>query len=203
MTLLVGKHAPNFNSFAIMPDGSFKSDFNLDNYRDGRAMVVFFYQLDYSQICTTELIAINNRLKEFEARNVAVVAVSTDSQLSHIMYRNHSPQEGGIGNIGFPLVPDMNRTAGRAYDILIHDAFALRGTFILDEMGVVRYQQVNDLPVGRNIDEILRFIDAFQHHVETGYLCPANWKKGDAAIAPEDNFAKEYLKENSGKLAAG
>ncbi|MGE0252666.1 MAG: peroxiredoxin [Dongiaceae bacterium] len=200
MTLLVGKPAPNFTALALMPDNSVNTEFNLDQYITGKVGVVFFYALNFSYVCPTEIIALNNRMAEFQARGAQVVGVSVDSHLSHIWWKNLPVARGGIGQIQFPLVSDLTRRVAQGYDVLVNDSLCLRATFIIDKIGVVRYQAVHDLPIGRNIDEILRTIDALQHHEQTGYVCPANWSKGKEAVKPDVDGLAQFMNKNAGSL---
>ncbi|MGD9649575.1 MAG: peroxiredoxin [Dongiaceae bacterium] len=200
MTLLVGKPAPNFTALALMPDNSVNTEFNLDQYITGKVGVLFFYALNFSYVCPTEIIALNNRMAEFQARGAHVVGVSVDSHLSHIWWKNLPVARGGIGQIQFPLVSDLTRRVAQGYDVLVNDSLCLRATFIIDKIGVVRYQAVHDLPIGRNIDEILRTIDALQHHEQTGYVCPANWSKGKEAVKPDVDGLAQFMNKNAGSL---
>lgn len=169
MAVLVGKQAPDFTAAAVMPDGDIVEDFNLRSYLNGAYGLVFFYPLDFTFVCPSEILAYSNRVPKFEAMNVKVVAVSVDSQFTHAAWRNTAPKDGGLGAVKFPMVADMTKQIARDYDVLIEkDGVALRGTFLIDRDGVVRHQLVNDLPLGRNADEALRMVDALQFHEEHG-----------------------------------
>ncbi len=195
MTLLVGKTAPDFTSLAIMPDDSFESSFNLTKYLNGKMGILFFYAMDFSYVCPTELIAIDKRVNSFKERNVLPIAISVDSHLSHLRWKTIAPERGGIGKVQFPLVSDLTRRVSQGYDVLVNDSLSLRATFLIDKIGVVRHQSVNDLPIGRNIDEMLRTIDALQHHEKTGEVAPAGWVKGKSAMKPDEEGVEKYLSQ--------
>ena len=200
MSVLVGKMAPDFTATAVMPDGSIKADFQLSEYR-GQYVVLFFYPLDFTFVCPTELIAFSKRIKEFEARDVQVVGCSIDSQFTHIAWRNTPVEEGGIGAVTYPLVADIKHEICKAYDVEFEQAgVAYRGSFLIDKDGKVRHQVVNDLPLGRNVDEMLRMIDALQFTEKYGEVCPAGWNKGDEGMKPNAEGVADYLKTKAGKL---
>ena len=199
MSVLVGKAAPDFTAAAVLGDGSIKEDFKLSDTK-GKYAVLFFYPLDFTFVCPTELIAFDHRLKEFEARGVQVIGCSIDSQFSHTAWRNTSVDKGGIGPVKYPLVADVTHSICRAYDVESEGGVAFRGSFLIDKAGVVRHQVVNDLPLGRNIDEMLRMIDALQFTEEHGEVCPAGWHKGDKAMVPDAKGVASYLAEESTKL---
>jgi len=200
MSVLVNKPAPEFTATAVMPDGSLKSDFSLTDYK-GKYVVLFFYPLDFTFVCPTELIAFSKRIKEFEARNVQVVGCSIDSQFTHIAWRNTPIDQGGIGAVTYPLVADVKHEICRAYDVEFEQAgVALRGSFLIDTSGTVRHQVVNDLPLGRNVDEMLRMIDALQFTEKYGEVCPAGWSKGDKGMKPDAEGVASYLKDEAGNL---
>ena len=162
-------------------------------------MVLFFYPLDFTFVCPSEIIAFDHRLKDFKARNTAVIGVSVDSEFTHFAWRQTPVDKGGIGPVGYPLVADLNKNIARAYGVLLNEAVALRGLFLLDTHGVVRHALVNDLPLGRSVDEALRLVDALQYHEEHGEVCPANWKQGEKGMKPTaagvaDYLAKKYVK---------
>ena len=214
--MLVTKQAPDFNTMAVMPDNSI-AEVNLSDYQ-GKKVVLFFYPLDFTFVCPTELLAFNKRLGEFESRNTQVIGCSVDSRWSHLAWKNTDVNNGGIGNIQYPLLQDLDKSIARNYDVLVGttDAYietedsaetstvgggvALRGSFLIDEDGVVRHAVLNDLPLGRNIDEMLRMIDALSHHQEHGEVCPAGWKSGDSAMAESPEGVSSYLTENSETL---
>lgn len=200
MSVLVGKKAPEINAPAVMADGSINTTFSLADYQD-KYIVLFFYPLDFTFVCPTELIAFSNRIAEFEKRNVQVVGCSIDSQFTHVAWRNTPVNEGGIGPVKYPLVADIKHQVCRDYDVELDPAgVALRGSFLIDREGVVRHQVVNDLPLGRNIDEMLRMIDALQFHEEHGEVCPAGWNKGDQGMVADDKGVASYLTEQATRL---
>jgi len=199
MAVLVTKEAPDFTATALMPDGSFKSDFKLSGLR-GQKVVLFFYPLDFTFVCPSELLAFHNRIKEFQSRKTQVVGCSVDSQFTHLAWTNTSVEQGGVGKLGYPLVADLNKNIARTYDVLLNDAVALRGSFLIDEQGVVRHQVVNDLPLGRNIDEMIRMVDALDFHKQHGEVCPAGWSKGKQGMKPSKEGVASYLAANAAKL---
>jgi peroxiredoxin (alkyl hydroperoxide reductase subunit C) len=199
MAVLVTKEAPDFTATALMPDGSFKADFKLSSLR-GQKVVLFFYPLDFTFVCPSELVAFHNRIKEFQGRKAQVVGCSVDSQFTHLAWTNTPVEQGGVGKLAYPLVADLSKNVARAYDVLLNESVALRGSFLIDEQGVVRHQVVNDLPLGRNIDEMLRMIDALDFHKQHGEVCPANWTKGKSGMKPTQEGVKSYLAANAGKL---
>ncbi len=199
MSVLVTKQAPNFIATAVMGDNSFKEDFSLSDYQ-GKYVVVFFYPLDFTFVCPSEIIAFDHRLKEFEDRGVQVIGVSVDSHFTHLAWKNTSVNEGGIGNIQYPLVADLSKKIATDYDVLLDGAVALRGSFLIDKEGVIRHQVVNDLPLGRNIDEMLRMVDALQFHEEHGEVCPAGWDKSKKAMDASPEGVAAYLAEEAENL---
>ncbi len=199
MAVLVTKEAPDFTATALMPDGSFKADFKLSSLR-GQKVVLFFYPLDFTFVCPSELVAFHNRIKEFQGRKTQVVGCSVDSQFTHLAWTNTPVEQGGVGKLAYPLVADLNKNIARAYDVLLNEAVALRGSFLVDEQGVVRHQVVNDLPLGRNIDEMLRMIDALDFHKQHGEVCPAGWTKGKPGMKASKEGVASYLAANAGKL---
>lgn len=200
MSVLVGKKAPDFKAAAVMPDGSINPEFSLADYQ-GKYVVLFFYPLDFTFVCPTELIAFSRRIKEFEARGVQVVGCSIDSQFTHVAWRNTPVDEGGIGAIHYPLVADVKHEICKAYDVEFESAgVAFRGSFLIDQEGVVRHQVVNDLPLGRNVDEMLRMIDALQFTEKYGEVCPAGWNKGDEGMKPDAEGVASYLAKKAESL---
>jgi len=182
-----------------MADGSI-DDFSLSNYKD-KYVVLFFYPLDFTFVCPTELIAFSHRIEEFEKRGVQVVGCSIDSQFTHLAWRNTPVDDGGIGPVRYPLVADVKHEICRAYDVELDPAgVALRGSFLIDKEGVVRHQVVNDLPLGRNIDEMLRMVDAVQFHEKYGEVCPAGWNQGDKGMVADGDGVASYLSEEADKL---
>ncbi len=200
MGVLVGKQAPDFTAAAVMADGSISGDFSLAEYA-GKYVVLFFYPLDFTFVCPTELIAFSKRIKEFEERDVQVIGCSIDSQFTHLAWRNTAVEDGGIGEVAYPLVADVKHAICQAYDVEFGEAgVAFRGSFLIDQGGVVRHQVVNDLPLGRNVDEMLRMIDALQFTEKYGEVCPAGWNKGDEGMKPTGDGVASYLTENAEEL---
>ena len=200
MSVLVGKQAPGFTATAVMADGSIKPDFKLADY-SGKYVVLFFYPLDFTFVCPTELIAFSKRIKEFEDRDVQVLGCSIDSQFTHIAWRNTAVDEGGIGAVAYPLVADVKHEICRAYDVEFEDAgVAYRGSFLIGKDGKVHHQVVNDLPLGRNVDEMLRMIDALQFTEKYGEVCPAGWSKGEEGMKPDAAGVASYLKNKADSL---
>lgn len=200
MQVFVGKTAPDFTATAVMPDGSLDTNFNLRNYSNGHKTIIFFYPLDFTFVCPSEIIAFNNRLGEFSSRNTKVISVSIDSHFSHLAWKSTPPSKGGIGNVQFPMISDINKIISRAYNVLTEDGISLRGTFLIDENFVVRHLLVNDLPLGRNIDEAIRMVDALDFHNKHGEVCPAGWKKGEDGMSATQQGVADYLASNAEKL---
>jgi len=200
MSVLVGRKAPDFTATTVMPDNSIQDAFTLSTHLKGKKGVLFFYPLDFTFVCPSEIIAFHRRLKEFEVRNTKVVAVSVDSHFSHLAWKNVATAQGGIGNVQFPMVSDLTKSISRNYDVLINDAISLRGTFLIDEEFTVRHQLVNDLPLGRNVDETLRTLDALIFNQEHGEVCPAGWQKGEDAMTPTPEGVAAYLAKNASTL---
>lgn len=201
MSVLVTKPTPDFTATAVMPDGSFKKDFKLSDYKGKKSVVLFFYPLDFTFVCPTEIIAFDEALNEFEARGVQVVGVSVDSHFSHWAWRNTERTKGGIGAIKYPLVSDLNKQISRDYDVLFNESIALRGLFLIDKNGVVRHQIVNDLPLGRNVEEALRMVDALQSFEKNGEVCPANFKKGESQMKADQAGLETYAQRYSANSA--
>jgi len=201
MGVLVGRQAPNFIAAAVLGNGAIVDSFHLSDAIKGKYAVIFFYPLDFTFVCPSELIAFDHRIEEFKKRNVEVIGVSIDSHFTHNAWRNTPIDKGGIGQVRYPLVADMNHAICKAYDIETPDGnVAFRGTFLIDKSGTVRHQVVNDLPLGRNIDEILRMIDALQFTEQHGEVCPAGWKKGDKGIKADPQGVADYLASEADKL---
>lgn len=188
---LVTQEAPDFQATAVMPDGSFKADFKLSDYK-GKTVVLFFYPLDFTFVCPTEIVGFDKSIQEFEKRGVQVIGVSVDSQFSHYAWRNTDRKDGGIGEVQYPLVADLSKKISSDYGVLVNGAIALRGLFLIDKEGIVRHQLVNDLPLGRSINEALRMVDALQTFEEVGEVCPANFNKGDDTMKPTQEGLEEY-----------
>jgi peroxiredoxin (alkyl hydroperoxide reductase subunit C) len=199
MYTLIQKPAPDFTTDAIMHNGDFQ-EITLSAFRDKSYVALFFYPLDFTFVCPSEIIAFSKRTKAFSARNTQILGISVDSKFSHYAWRNTPIEKGGIGAIEFPLLSDITKEISRDYGVLVNDAVALRGTFIIDKSGIVRHATINDLPIGRNVDETLRVIDALQHTEQHGEVCPAGWKKGEKAMLAHAHGVADYLGNNHGTL---
>ena len=187
----VPNQAPDFTAQAVMPDGSF-AEVSLSDYK-GKYVVLFFYPLDFTFVCPTEIIAISDRLGDFKSRDTEVLGVSIDSHFSHFAWRNMPRKEGGIGEVAYPLVADLDKSISRKYGVLLEKpGIALRGLFVIDPEGNIRHITINDLPLGRNVDEMLRVVDALQFTAKHGEVCPANWHKGEDGMKPSGDGLKEY-----------
>jgi peroxiredoxin (alkyl hydroperoxide reductase subunit C) len=191
MSVLVTKEAPDFQAQAVMPDGSFQ-EVKLSDYR-GKYVLLFFYPLDFTFVCPTEIIAFSDRVSDFAGLDVQVLGVSIDSHFSHLAWRNTTRSNGGIGPIEYPLIADLNKSIAQDYDVLLPAGLALRGLFLIDKEGIVRHQVVNDLPLGRSVDEALRMVQALQYFEKNGEVCPANWQEGSATIKPDPAGSKEFF----------
>ena len=200
MSVLVGKEAPDSTATAVMPDNKMNDKFNLKEAIKGKYGIVFFWPLDFTFVCPSEIIAFDNRIEEFKKRGAEVIGVSVDSHFTHLAWKNTDRDKGGIGQVQFPIVADLTKSIARSYDVLLNDAIAFRGTFMIDKKGVVRHQVINDLPLGRNVDEAIRMLDALIFHDEQGEVCPANWKKGAKGMKPTAEGVASYLKENASAL---
>jgi peroxiredoxin (alkyl hydroperoxide reductase subunit C) len=198
--MLVTNPAPDFTATAVLADGSIVEDFKLSENFGKKGTVVFFYPLDFTFVCPSEIIAFSHRYDEFQKRGVNVVGISVDSQFSHFAWRETPVNKGGIGRINFPLVADLTKNIARDYDVLLNDAVALRGSFLIDDKGVVRHAVINDLPLGRNVDEMLRMIDAQQFTDEFGEVCPAGWQKGDEGMKADADGVADYLAKHESEL---
>lgn len=191
MAVLVQQKAPSFTAEAVMEDGSFKH-VKLEDYR-GRYVILFFYPLDFTFVCPTEIIAFSERADEFARLDVQLLGVSVDSAFSHLAWRNTPRNVGGLGAISYPLIADLKKDIARAYDVLLPDGVALRGLFLIDRDGVVRHQVVNDLPLGRSVDEALRMVKALQFTEQHGEVCPADWHEGARTIKPTTAESREFF----------
>lgn len=200
MGVLVGKQAPDFTAAAVLGNGEIVDSFTLSDAIKGKKAVVFFYPLDFTFVCPSELIAFDHRFEEFQRRGVEVIGVSIDSQFSHNAWRNTPVNDGGIGPVKYTLVADVKHEICQAYDVEADGGVAFRGSFLIDEDGMVRHQVVNDLPLGRNVDEMLRMVDALSFHQEHGEVCPAGWNEGDSGMNASPAGVAEYLAENAHKL---
>jgi len=192
MSLLVTQPAPDFTATAVLPDNTFKEDFKLSDFR-GKYVVLFFYPLNFTFVCPSEILAFNKAVDQFEDNNCQLIGVSIDSHFSHLAWKNTPVNEGGIGNIRFPLVSDLNKSISRDYEVLLDAGIALRGLFLIDKEGIIRHQVVNDLPLGRNVNEALRLLYALQFTEKHGEVCPANWNKGEEGMIPTAEGVAAYL----------
>jgi len=200
MSVLVGKKAPDFDVAAVLGNGEIVDSFSLSSAIKGKYGLVFFYPLDFTFVCPSELIALDNRMSDFKARNVEVIAVSIDSHFTHNAWRNTPVNNGGIGQVRYTMAADIKQEIMKAYDVQSADGVAFRGAFLIDDKGVVRSQIINDLPLGRNIEELVRLVDALQFHEEHGEVCPANWKKGDKGMTASTEGVAAYLTEHAAAL---
>ena len=199
MSVLVAQVAPDFTAPAVMPNGTFDEEFRLSSLR-GKYVVLFFWPLDFTFVCPTEILAHDHRIAQFNERNVTVIGISIDSQFSHFAWRNTPVNDGGIGLVTFPIVADITHNITRAYGIEHPDGVAMRASFLIDKDGIVQHQVVNNLPLGRNVDEMLRMVDALQFHEEHGEVCPAGWQKGDTGMKPTTEGVADYLSSKAEKL---
>lgn len=197
MSVLVGKQAPDFTVPAVLADGQIVDEFSFSEVTKGKYALVFFYPLDFTFVCPSELIALDHRMDDFKARGVEVIGVSIDSHFTHNAWRNTAVNDGGIGAVGYTLAADMNHDICKAYDVESDGGVAYRGAFLVDQTGLVRSQIVNDLPLGRNMDELIRLVDALQFHEEHGEVCPAGWTKGDKGMDASPAGVASYLAENA------
>ena len=195
MATLVAKPAPNFKAQAVMPDGSFK-EIQLSDYK-GKYIILFFYPLDFTFVCPTEIIAFSTQIDDFKKRNTEVLGVSVDSHFSHLAWRNTDRKVGGLGQIDYALVADLDKKISEDYGVLADGGIAFRGLFLIDKDGIVQHALVNNLPLGRSIDEAIRMVDALQHHEQNGEVCPANWKKGADAMKPGPKESQEYFNSHN------
>ena len=200
MGVLVGQPAPDFSVPAVLGDGSIVDSFTLSEAIKGKYGLVFFYPLDFTFVCPSELIALDHRMDAFQERGVEVIGVSIDSHFTHNAWRNTPVNQGGIGPVKYTLAADMNHAICKAYDVESAGGVAFRGAFLIDKEGTVRSQIVNDLPLGRNMDELIRLVDALQFHEEHGEVCPAGWNKGDKGMNASPDGVASYLSENAEQL---
>ncbi|MCB1668721.1 MAG: peroxiredoxin C [Pseudomonadales bacterium] len=200
MGVLVGKPAPDFTAAAVLGNGEIIDAFNLAESTKGKKAVIFFYPLDFTFVCPSELIAFDHRYEEFQKRGVEVIGVSIDSQFSHNAWRNTAIEDGGIGKVKYTLVADTKHEICQAYDVESAGGVAFRASFLIDEEGNVRHQVVNDLPLGRNVDEMLRMVDALNFHQAHGEVCPAGWTEGDSGMTATPDGVAAYLSSNADKL---
>ncbi len=198
--LFVGKTAPNFTAKAVMTDNTIQNDFNAESYFKNTRGIIFFYPLDFTFVCPSEIISFHNRISEFTSRKTKIVGISVDSHFSHLAWKNAPYNKGGIGRIQFPLVSDLNKSISKDYRVLNDEGISMRGTFFIDENFVLRHMIVNDLSIGRSTDEALRIIDAWDHFCEHGEVCPAGWRKGEEAMQATQEGVSDYLASNADKL---
>ncbi len=191
LTTLVTQQAPDFTAEAVMPDNSFGS-ITLSALK-GKYAILLFYPLDFTFVCPSEILAFNRKLEQFKSKNCELIGISVDSKFTHLAWKNTPIENGGIGNVQFPLVQDLNKEIAKSYGILFGASVALRGLFLIDPTGKVRHCVINDLPLGRSVDEALRMLDALQFHDTHGDVCPANWKEGDEAMKPTAEGVASYL----------
>ncbi|TKX29264.1 peroxidase [Campylobacter sp. MIT 12-5580] len=191
--MIVTKKAPDFTAAAVLGDNQIVEDFNLYKNIGEKGAVVFFYPKDFTFVCPSEIIAFDKRYKDFKARGIEVIGISGDNEFSHFAWKNTPVNEGGIGQVQFPLVADLTREIARGFDVLFNEAVALRGSFLLDKDGTVRHAVINDLPLGRNIDEMIRMVDTMLFTNEHGEVCPAGWNKGDEGMKADPKGVADYL----------
>lgn len=200
MSVLVGRPAPDFTAAAVLADGSIVENFKLSDFKGKKYVVLFFYPLDFTFVCPSEIIAHDNRVKQFEEKGVQLIGVSIDSQFSHYAWRSTPVDKGGIGPVKFPLVADVTHEIAKAYDVESAGGVAFRGSFLIDKDGVVQHQVVNNLPLGREVDDMLRLVDALQFTEQYGEVCPAGWKKGDEGMKPTAEGVAAYLAKHATEL---
>ncbi|SKB42993.1 peroxiredoxin (alkyl hydroperoxide reductase subunit C) [Malaciobacter marinus] len=198
--MLVTKKAPDFTANAVLADGQIVEDFNLYENIGENGAVLFFYPLDFTFVCPSEIIAFSKRIDEFKERGINVIGVSVDSQFSHFAWRETAVENGGIGRVKYPLVADLSKQISKDYDVLFDESVALRGSFLIDKDGTIRHAVINDLPLGRNIDEMIRMVDTMLFTNEHGEVCPAGWNKGDEGMKPDTNGVADYLAKNENNL---
>ena len=195
MSCLVTKEAPDFTAQAVLGNNTIE-ELTLSSYK-GKYVVLFFYPLDFTFVCPSEIIAFDKALDKFQAKNAEVIGVSVDSQFTHFAWKGTPVEKGGIGQVGYPLVADLSKNIARDYGVLFDDAIALRGLFLIDKEGIVQHALVNNLPLGRNVDEAIRVLDALQYHEKHGEVCPANWKEGEDAMTPSAEGVADYLAKHA------
>ncbi len=198
--MIVTNKAPDFTAAAVLGNNQIVEDFNLMENLGEKGAVLFFYPLDFTFVCPSELIAFDHRLDEFTSRGINVIGVSVDSQFSHFAWKETPVEKGGIGKVRYPLVADITKQIARDYDVLLNESVALRGSFLIDADGTVRHAVINDLPLGRNIDEMLRMVDAMLFTNEHGEVCPAGWAKGDEGMKADTEGVAEYLAKHADEL---
>ena len=198
--MVVTNKAVDFTASAVLGSNEIVEDFNLYKNIGEKGAVVFFYPKDFTFVCPSEIIAFDHRYQDFKSKGIEVIGVSCDSEFTHLAWKNTPVNAGGIGKVQFPLVSDITKDIARSFDVLFGNAVALRGSFLLDKDGTVRHAVINDLPLGRNIDEMLRMVDTMLFTNEHGEVCPAGWQKGDAGMKADPKGVAEYLDKNANKL---
>lgn len=198
--MLVTKQAPNFVAEAVSADGSFIDHFELYKNIGQNGAILFFWPKDFTFVCPSEIIAFNNRMQEFTDRGINLIGVSVDSKEVHFAWRSTDLNNGGIGAIHFPMVSDITKSISRDYNVLLNGAVSLRATFLIDRTKIVRHITINDLPLGRNVDETLRMVDALLFFEQHGEVCPAGWNKGDKGMKANAEGVADFLKQNAHKL---
>ena len=198
--MLVTKKAPDFTATAVLADGSICENFNLMENIGSKGTVLFFYPLDFTFVCPSEIIAFSHRIEDFASRGISVIGVSVDSQFSHFAWRETPVDKGGIGRVKFPLVADLSKQISKDYDVLFGESVALRGSFLIDADGTIRHAVINDLPLGRNIDEMIRMVDTMLFTNEYGEVCPAGWVKGDEGMKASTEGVADYLAKHEKSL---
>jgi peroxiredoxin (alkyl hydroperoxide reductase subunit C) len=191
--------APDFKADALMPDNTF-GQISVSQFKEKKYVLLFFYPLDFTFVCPSEIIALSKRINDFKSRDTEIIGISTDSKFSHYAWTNTDIENGGVGKINFPLVSDLSKGISKDYNVLLNNSIAVRASFIIDKKGLIRHYSLNDLPLGRNVDEHLRIIDSLQHVEKYGEVCPAGWRKGDIAVKPTLQNIKSFLKNNYDKL---
>lgn len=197
---LITTKAPDFTANAVLGDNTIVEDFNLYKNLGENGTVVFFYPLDFTFVCPSEIIAFDHRYKEFQKRGIEVISVSIDSHFTHLAWKNTSVADGGIGKVQFPMVADLDKSISKNFDVLLDAGIALRGSFLLDKDGIIRHAVINDLPLGRNIDEMLRMVDTMIFTNTHGEVCPAGWQEGDEGMKDDPKGVADYLAKNADKL---
>lgn len=192
MALHVGKEAPFFKAEAVLPDNTF-GEISLTDYIGKKYVLLYFYPLDFTFVCPSEIIALDRAVEQFKERDVQLLGCSVDSKFTHLAWKNRPLNEGGIGKINHPLLSDITKTIARDYNILFDNSVALRALFLIDKKGIIQHALINNLAIGRSVDEVLRIIDALQHHEKYGDVCPANWKKGSLSMKPSSEGVADYL----------
>jgi peroxiredoxin (alkyl hydroperoxide reductase subunit C) len=197
---LITQKAPDFTANAVLGDNTIVSDFNLYKNIGSKGAVVFFYPLDFTFVCPSELLAFDHRYQDFKKRGIEVIAVSVDSHYTHLAWKNTPIDQGGIGKVQYPMVADLDKSISKNFDVLLDAGIALRGSFLLDADGTVRHAVINDLPLGRNIDEMIRMVDAMLYTNEHGEVCPAGWQEGEEAMKPDPQGVADYLAKHGQEL---